>query len=150
MLWQSFLRQSSQLSCLSAINDATVNTYMQLYKQQNIGVRFFFGCQVQKLLTSILLMVFDSNDSNQWVHQPISPCVVHISMKFWLIDVYHVSVRLFIVGVCSCCVQYCLVSSIPWLITKNNNNDGNQTMDSEANITLWNASIDTVLVDCCC
>jgi hypothetical protein len=28
-------------------------------------------------------------------------------------------------------------------------NDDNQTMDSEADITLWSASIDKVLVDCC-
>jgi hypothetical protein len=29
------------------------------------------------------------------------------------------------------------------------NDDSNQAMDAEANITLWNAFIDTVLVDCC-
>jgi hypothetical protein len=137
--------------CLSAINNVTVNTYMQLYKQQYIGVRFLLVVRFKSYWHRYSSWFsIQMTAINRWAHQQISPCVVHILMKFWLNVVYHVSVWLFIVGFCSCCVQYCSVSSIPWLITTNNNNDCNQTMDSKTDITMWNASIDTFLVDCCC
>jgi hypothetical protein len=81
------------------------------------------------------------------VNKPISLCEVHIiSTQFWLIGVYHVSIRSFIVGFCSCLCEILFGILNP---TVDYMEKTNQTMDSEADIALGNASIDTVLVDCC-
>jgi hypothetical protein len=47
------------------INHATADTDLPFLEKQQLGVRFSVGCRVQKLLSSIRIMVFDASNGNQ-------------------------------------------------------------------------------------